>query len=152
MSRKQKIDTSFLVFKPNVFVERRLDQAIGRQRIAKSVYISFNIISFISVLVLLAFSTIIFSKIVTTGTPDWYFTVTTGIAAFITFMTSMANFFYVKEKQEQYKSEIEYIESEIAYFQLGLKDYTNKKTKEFVLFKNVTSFIGFTMAKEDENE
>ena len=146
-----KVDRRFLVFKPNVFVERRLLQAKRRFKIAKVIYVSFNIISFISIFALLAMSTIVFSKLISDTTPDWYFIVTTGISASVALITSVANFFYVKEKTEQYSSEIDYIQAEITYFELNLKDYKTKN-KEFVLYHNVSSFIGIKAAKEAENE
>ncbi len=150
--KKEKLDTSFLVFEPNVFVERQLAKAKSRRRLTKTVFISFNIISFIATFALLALATIVFANLAGNGTPDWYFTVTTGIAAMVALITTLANFFYVKEKQVQYQAEIEYIEAEIAFFQLGLKEYSNQKTKEYILFHNVTAFIGYNAAKEDENE
>ena len=153
MSKKtNKIDTKFLVFKPNVFVEKRLLKAKRRFMISKFVYISFNVIAFIATFVLLALSTIIFSKIIKTTVPDWYFIVTTGISASVALIVSVANFFYVKDQYEKSAREIDYIEAQIAYFELNLKDYKNNKNKEFTLFHNVCTFIELTGAREAENE
>ncbi|WKX02812.1 DUF4231 domain-containing protein [Candidatus Mycoplasma mahonii] len=152
MGREKKLNTKFLIFKPNVFVERQLRKAKKRKMISKYVYYAFNIIAMISSFFVVSLTTIIFSRIWTKTTPEWFFYTTTSISAITAFIVSVTNFFYVKEMLNKYTRQVHYIETQIAFFVLGLKEYKSKRDKEFNLFHNVCSFIDINLAKESENE
>ena len=140
-----------MVFKPIVFVERQLYKATKLHKINSRLFNTFNVLSAIATFIIVSLSTIIISKIVTTTAPPWYFYATTVVTSIITFITSMINFFYIKDLRNKYLNQKEQISKEILMHELRINEYKSSN-RDFVLFHRVSLFMGYNKAKEVDDE
>lgn len=152
MNNKEKVDKLFLVDKPKVFVERQLYKARRRAKINKSLFIYLNIISMFATLVILAITTIVISKVFSKEIPSWYFYATTVASAIITLITSLINFFLVKDNAQKYSAQVKYIEGEIIKFDKKTDVYKNAKDPEMEIFHRVALLMKYDVAKEVQDE
>ena len=146
-----KIDKRFLVDKPIVFVEREYYKAKLKARIYKYIFVLFNVFSMIATFAILTLSTLVVSKTLFNGVPSWYFYATTVVSAVITLITSLINFFYIKDQAEHYKKLHQYIQGEIIKHSSNSEVYKNNKHKDFEIFHRVNVKMGNEYAKEVDN-
>ena len=132
-----KIDKRFLIAEPIIYVERELYKARRSTHINRTLFYLFNIFSMITTFVILVLTTLVISKILTTSIPEWYFYATTVVTAIVTLVTSLINFFYVKDKYDKNKELSQFIEGEIIKYSVNSEEYSKTKDKELLIFEKV---------------
>lgn len=151
MSKIPKVDRRYLIHHPKVFVEKMYHISRKRYFINKNINILFSLISILAGAFVVIFTAVVFSGLVTTGTPDWFFYGTTGVSAAIAFLTSLFNFFYVKENVAKYKLRFEKIRLEITKYKLEIGEYKKAANKKDInLFENIMYILGYTGDEDEE--
>ncbi|MCK5945687.1 MAG: DUF4231 domain-containing protein [Mycoplasmataceae bacterium] len=152
MNKNERVDKWFLLFDAKVFVEKELYKSKTRHRRFSIAFIFLNIVSILATFLVASLTVVVFSKIVWSSIPDWFFITTTSITAITTFILSIINFFYVKDKMAMYKSRVNFIHSEIIKYESNVGVYAKSKNKDFDIFQRITSHMNYGLAKEWENE
>lgn len=147
-----KIDKKLLIHQPIVFVEKQYHKTKRVGLIYKRLFNYFNVLSMIAAFVITTLSTIVFSKVWFSSVPSWYFYSTTFVTALITFITSIINFFYIKQKYLDAVRNHELIKSEIMKYSEKIGHYKAAKNRDFEIFHRVNLILGNQLAKEVEDE
>ncbi len=138
--------------KPLVFVEKQYQKSKRRYIINRLLFIYFNIFSMVATFLILTIGTLVLAKILWSYSSPNYFYTTTVVTAIVTLFTSLINFFYIKDNMNKYENQKEFIRSEIIKYEINGEIYKNSIDKEFEIFHRITRYIGYSSAKEADDE
>lgn len=147
----KKTNNIFLVYKPIVFVERQFYKAQFRYRFNRVIFILFNLLSMLITFTILTIGTLVLAKVIWSYASPNYFYTTTVVTAILTLVTSLINFFYIKDNIQKYKSQKDFIHSEIMKYDTNSEEYANSKDKKFEIFHRVTLHMGYESSREANN-
>lgn len=147
-----KINKRFLIAEPIVFVEKQFYLSEKKAKLFKHLFIYFNILTMFATFAILVLSTLVVSKVIFNGIPTWYFYATTFLSALLTLVTSLVNFFYVKEKYEINNRLHQYIKGEITKYSAKTGIYNSVKNPKTEIFHKVCLMLEYKSAREVEDE
>ncbi|WP_127942504.1 DUF4231 domain-containing protein [Mycoplasma sp. ATU-Cv-703] len=121
-------------------------RVIGLER----AYVSINVIILLLGLATSIFSIIFASKLFgLTTVPDWYPYITAGIGAFTTLVTSLFNFFHIRESLKRDQNALNRVWVEINKYESQLVPKYRLKDREYNLFVAVEAILGNETAKTE---
>lgn len=132
-----------------VYAQDLLDIRKTKVRVNKTLYFVLNISSAFFAFASATLIALIFSKIFFSKWPEWYFFASAGTSAFITLLSSVVNYFTVKDNMIKYRHEIKLIEREIFKYEHRMGKLYANKDKDFFLYANVASIVGSREAKKE---
>lgn len=145
---KQKVDKFMLIPEPIVYVEKQYYRTGIIARTYRRFFILFNVLSMLAGFAILTLSTLVVSKTLFKTVPSWYFYSTTVVTAFITLITSLINFFYIKDKYQENLKNNQLIKAEIIKHSSKSELYAKSKNPDFEIFHRVNLILGIATAKE----
>ena len=136
-----------ITLNPIIFVEREFWKSIFKLKVSKFFFVVLNIVSFIATFFVSSLTILTFSKMFW-NISTWFYFTTAGVTASTTFITTMINFFYVKDKIKTYEDLSHFLHTEIILYQINEGNYKKTKNKDFEIFRVVCKRLGYAFAKE----
>lgn len=132
------------------YVQSSLTRLAKERKQAKSIFLILNIISALMILFTAVLTPLMISHLLYIDSyPDWFFYATAGASAVGGFVTSLLNFFVIKEKITTSEEMINLIESELVLFYNKATPSYKGKNAEFNLYVAVGSILGSKAAKQE---
>lgn len=94
-------------------------------------------------------TTIMVSKVWYQQYPNWFFFFTAGISAFSALLTSIINYFLIRDKIQSYKRKLLWIEAEEEKYRLKLTRKYQSHYRDYHFYTSVASYLDNMSAKRE---
>ena len=112
---------------------------------------SLRILTFLGAFASIIIVSLIMGKIIYSSYPAWFFFTTASITSIITLITSLINFFILKDNFEKYKKEKELVQLEILKHENSISKRYKSKDKDFNLNISIGVIVGSKEAKKERS-
>ena len=133
----------------NKYQESKISLAESKIKNYRRIYVILNVISILAVFASAVISTLIISKLVYTGYPDWFFYATAGISATTALISTLLNFFFIHDNLNDEEKRLKLMQLEIVKYNNGLSDKYIGKHKDFNLFATIEAINGSKAARKE---
>ena len=110
-----------------------------------------RVLTFLGAFASVIIVSLIMGKIIYSSYPTWFFFATASITSVIAFITSLINFFVLKDNLEKYKKEKELVNIEILKHENGISKRYKSKDKDFNLNISIGVIVGSKPAKKERS-
>ena len=141
----------FFIYDPLKYVKHYHKMAGYYYLLNKWLFYCFNILTAAAALAAVIITTIIVSKLLNTAVPAWYLYFTTSISAVTALITSLVNFFLLKDNIAKFARRKVLIGAELIKYHQQTEQYSSEQDRAWLLFTTVFTIVTGFNYQDDFN-